>query len=142
MAFKDMRMARDMAKSYYHHFNCPSEIMVSEAKCLCKRALQLMKNAKWEYYLKLTKEADMRNMWDFHKWTSGKHTYTSLTLLSGEGGEPAVTHTNKCNLLRTTVTLGSPRYGQGLLGLADIRSATRLPPQPLGPPGVPLAIWG
>src|SRR6266436_5415767 len=40
------------------------------------------------------------------------------------------------------VTLGSPRYGQGLLGLADIRSATRLPPQPLGPPGVPLMIWG
>src|SRR5258705_3313491 len=29
------------------------------------------------------------------------------------------------------VTLGSPGYGQGPLGLADIRSATRLPPQPL-----------
>src|SRR5258705_12755227 len=42
----------------------------------------------------------------------------------------------------TGVTLGSPRYGQGLLGPADIRSATRLPPQPPGPPGVPLAIWG
>src|SRR5258708_2597469 len=41
-----------------------------------------------------------------------------------------------------SVTLGSPGYGQGPLGLADIRSATRLPPQPLGPPGVPLAIWG
>ncbi len=41
-----------------------------------------------------------------------------------------------------SVTLGSPRYGQGPLGLADIRSATRLPPQPLGPPGVPLMIWG
>src|SRR5260221_4913785 len=41
-----------------------------------------------------------------------------------------------------TVTLGSPRYGQGLLGPADIRSATRLPPQPLGPPGVPLGDMG
>src|SRR6266478_6108013 len=38
------------------------------------------------------------------------------------------------------VTLGSPGYGQGPLGPADIRSATRLPPQPLGPPGVPLRI--
>src|SRR5258708_9076034 len=30
----------------------------------------------------------------------------------------------------TTVTLASPRYGQGLLCLTDISSATRLPPQP------------
>src|SRR5258708_838311 len=40
------------------------------------------------------------------------------------------------------VTLSSPRYGQGPLGPADIRSATRLPSQPLGPPGVPLMIQG
>src|SRR5260221_7994597 len=40
------------------------------------------------------------------------------------------------------VTLGSPRYGQGPLGPADIRSATRLPSQPPGPPGVPLKVWG
>src|SRR5258705_12719512 len=40
------------------------------------------------------------------------------------------------------VTLGSPRYGQGPLGPADIRSATRLPSQPPGPPGVPLMIQG
>ncbi len=44
--------------------------------------------------------------------------------------------------VRVAVTLGSPGYGQGPLGLADIRSATRLPPQPPGPPGVPLMIWG
>src|SRR5258708_4730012 len=40
------------------------------------------------------------------------------------------------------VTLGSPGYGQGPLGPADIRSATRLPPQPLGPPGVLLGDMG
>src|SRR5258708_13449846 len=40
-----------------------------------------------------------------------------------------------------TVTLGSPRYGQGPLGPSDIRSATRLPPQPPGPPRAPLRIW-
>src|SRR5258705_11411753 len=40
------------------------------------------------------------------------------------------------------VTLSYPRNGQGPLGLADIRSATRLPPQPLGPPGVPLGDMG
>src|SRR5258708_38078257 len=44
--------------------------------------------------------------------------------------------------LAAIVTLSSPRYGQGLLGPADIRSATRLPHQPPGPPGVPLRIWG
>jgi len=44
--------------------------------------------------------------------------------------------------LGMSVTLGSPGYGQGPLGPADIRSATGLPPQPLGPPGVPLGIWG
>ncbi len=108
-AFKDMRMARDMAKSYYQYFNHPSEIMVSEAKHLHKRALHLVKTAKWEYYLKLTKEADTRNMWDFCKWTGGKHTYTSPALLSGEGGEPAVTHTDRCNLLRTTLFPPQPQ---------------------------------
>ena len=41
-----------------------------------------------------------------------------------------------------SVTLSSPGYGQGPLGPADIRSATRLPPQPLGPPGVPLGDMG
>src|SRR5258708_8095848 len=40
------------------------------------------------------------------------------------------------------VTISSPRYGQGPLGPADIRSATRLPSQPPGPPGVPLMIRG
>src|SRR5258708_5065013 len=42
-------------------------------------------------------------MWNFHKWTSNKCTYTSPVLSNGEGGEPAVTHTNKCNLLRMTL---------------------------------------
>ena len=41
-----------------------------------------------------------------------------------------------------SVTPVSPRYGKGPLGLADIRSATRLPPQPPGPPGVPLSDMG
>src|SRR5260221_419058 len=45
-------------------------------------------------------------------------------------------------MLSEVVTLGSPRYGQGPLGPADIRSATRLPSQPPGPPGVPLLIRG
>ncbi len=62
-----------------------------------------MKKAKHEYYLKLTEEADTCNMWNFHKWTSNKCTYTSPVLSNGEGGEPAVTHTNKCNLLRMTL---------------------------------------
>ena len=40
-----------------------------------------------------------------------------------------------------TVTLGSPGDGQGPLGLADIRSAARLP-QPPGSPGVTLSETG
>src|SRR5258707_15598858 len=43
---------------------------------------------------------------------------------------------------RTCVTLISPRYGKSQLGPADFRSATRLPSQPLGPPGSLLVIWG
>ncbi len=57
-AFKEMRTARDMAKSYYQHFNRQSEIMTWEVKQLCKRALNLVKTTKQEYYLKLTEDAD------------------------------------------------------------------------------------
>jgi len=45
-AFKEMRMARDMAKSYYQNFDHESEIMTCEAKQLHKRALNLVKIAK------------------------------------------------------------------------------------------------
>ncbi len=98
-----MRTARDMAKSYYQHFNQQSEIMLEEAKCLCKKALFLVKTTKQEYYLELTEGADMHDMWNFHKWTNGKWVYTSPALSKGDGEEPAVTHSDKCNLLRTTL---------------------------------------
>src|SRR5258708_300352 len=57
-AFKEMRMARDMARAYYQHFNHESENMTWEAKQLHKRALNLVKIAKQEYYLKLTEDAN------------------------------------------------------------------------------------
>src|SRR5258708_32306284 len=100
-----MRTARDMAKSYYQHFNQQSEIMLEEAKCLCKKALSLVKTTKREYYLELTEGADMHDMWNFCKWTNGKWVYTSPALSKGDGEEPVVTHSNKCNLLRTTLFL-------------------------------------
>ncbi len=40
------------------------------------------------------------------------------------------------------VTPGSPGGGQGPLGPADIRPATRLPPQSPGPPGIPQSVTG
>ena len=109
VAFMDMRSARDMAKSYYQYFNHPSEMMVTKAKYLHKRALHLVKSAKRDYYLKLTEEANTRNMWNFRKWTGRKCTYTSPVLSNGEGVEPAVTHTDKCNLLRTTLFPPKPQ---------------------------------
>ncbi len=70
-AFKDMRAARDMARSYYQHFNHQSKLMTSEAHHLRKMALHMVKMAKHEYYLKLTEGANMQNMWNFRKWTTG-----------------------------------------------------------------------
>src|SRR5258708_24027829 len=55
---------------------------------------------------------------------------------------PSSSTSGKSPSAELSVTLASPGYGQGPLGPADIRSATRLPSQPLGPPGVPLMIWG
>ncbi len=104
-----MRTARDMAKSYYQYFNRQSEIMLAKAKQLCKKALTLVKIAKCEYYLKLTEEADLHNMWNFHKWTSGKWVFTSPALTRGDGDEPAVTHSDKCNLLRTILFPPQPQ---------------------------------
>jgi len=44
--------------------------------------------------------------------------------------------------MHASVTPGSPGGGQGPLGPADIRSATRLPPQSPGPPGIPQRLYG
>ena len=108
-AFNEMRTARDMAKSYYQHFNCQSIIMNTEFKMLCKRALQLVKTSKRDYYNKLTEEANERNMWDFRKWMNRKWTYTSLVLSRGEGVEPAISHSDKCKILRTTLFPPQPQ---------------------------------
>ena len=70
-----------------------------------KRALHLIKLAKHEHYLKLTEGVDAQSMWNFHKWTMGKCTYTSLVLSRGDGEEPTVSHSDKCSLLRTTLFL-------------------------------------
>src|SRR5260370_30710224 len=102
-AFKAMRTAREMVKSYYQHFNHQSKVMELEVHKSCKRALCLIKSAKHEHYLKLMEGADAQSMWSFHKWTMGKHTYTSLVLSRGDGEEPAVSHSDKCSLLRTTL---------------------------------------
>ena len=77
--------------------------MTWEAKQLHKRALNLVKITKREYYLKLTEEADTRDMWNFRKWMCGKHVYTSPALSRGDGESPAVAHSDKCNLLRNTL---------------------------------------
>ena len=106
-AFKDMRTAKDMAHSYYQHFNRQSNIMVNEVKQLCKRALTLVKTAKHAYYLKLTEEANPQNMWNFWKWTMGCCTYTSPALSRGDGLEPAVSHDAKCSLLELLFSLPS-----------------------------------
>src|SRR5258708_28163207 len=83
--------------------------MIAEAKQLCKKALTLIKTAKHEYYLKLTEEADIHNMWSFCKWTSRTWVYTSPALSKRDGEEPVVTHSNKCNLLRTTLFPPQPQ---------------------------------
>ncbi len=109
-AFKEMRTTRDMVKSYFQHFHQWSEIMLSEVKWLQKKALALVKSAKREYYLKLTEGADTQNMWNFRKWTNGKWVYTSPALTRGNGDAPAVTHSDKCNLLRSTLFPPSHNY--------------------------------
>jgi len=80
-----------------------------EAHKLQKRALCLVKSAKHEYYLKLTEGANVKNMWNFCKWTTGKWTYTSPTLARGNGEDPTVTHSDKCKLLRTTLFPPQPK---------------------------------
>ncbi len=83
--------------------------MIAEAKQLHKKALTLVKTAKCEYYLKLTEEADVHNMWSFCKWTSGKCVYMSPALTRGDGDKPVVTHSDKCNLLRTMLFPPQPQ---------------------------------
>ncbi len=98
-----------MAKSYFQYFNWQSEIMLTEVKQLHKKALALVKSAKCEYYTKLTEEVDLHNMWNFRKWTNGKHVYTSPALSRGDGEVPAVTHSDKCTLLRSTLFPAQPQ---------------------------------
>ena len=48
-------------------------------------------------------------MWDFCKWTNCKQTYTSPALSRGEGIKPALSHSDKCNILRTTLFPPQPQ---------------------------------
>ncbi len=77
--------------------------MTWEAKQLHKRALNLVKITKREYYLKLTEDTDAQNMWNFRKWMCRKHIYTSPALSRGDNDMPTVAHSDKCNLLRNTL---------------------------------------
>src|SRR5258708_38970022 len=92
--------------------------MLTEVNQLRKKALALVKSAKHEYYMKLTEEADLHNMWNFWKWTNGKHVYTSPALSRGDREVPAVTHSNKCTLLRSTLFPTQPQLSDELSQLA------------------------
>ncbi len=83
--------------------------MLTEVKQLCKKALDLVKLAKHEYYLKFTEEVDLHNMWNFRKWKNGKQVYTSPALSRGDREVLAVTHSDKCTLLRSTVFPTQPQ---------------------------------
>src|SRR5260221_9116908 len=48
-------------------------------------------------------------MWSFCKWTSGKCVYMSPALTRGDGDKPVVTHSDKCNLLRTMLFPPQPQ---------------------------------
>ena len=102
-AFREMRTAREMARTYFQHFKRPSNIIAQEAKDLRKKALSLVRSAKREFYRQQTEEATAQNIWDIHKWTKPRRTYISPALSKGEGEDPAVSHIDKCNLLRATL---------------------------------------
>lgn len=60
----------------------------------------LYKKTKQEYYTEVIRAMTLQNFWDLKKWTHGNCQYPSPPIQREEGQEPALTHTNKCEVLR------------------------------------------
>lgn len=61
---------------------------------------RLYKKMKQHFYEEVVKNATATTFWDMRKWTTGSRQYPSPPLSQGAGAEPALSHSDKCKLLR------------------------------------------
>jgi len=78
---------------WMRQFHTPSTLLAEQ--------VQSLRKTKNEYFQKMVDEATTQNIWTYWKWTTKMTTYTSPPLDQGENHPPVITHTQKCNTLRT-----------------------------------------
>ncbi len=81
-------------------FHCPSLFLAEQVSRKCKDTLKLVQKTKQEYYQKITSEANPQNVWKLRGWTKQKKTFVLPSLNTGKNSPPAITHEEKCQVLR------------------------------------------
>ena len=89
-------------------FHTPLLFLAEQVQLLKKTTIHLMKKTKNEYYCKMVDNATNQNIWSFQKWMVNNRTYTSPPMDHGENVPPAITHEQKCDMLRKHLFLDPP----------------------------------
>ena len=78
----------------------PDPEAIQRVKHFAAVADRLYKKTKQEFYAEVIRATGPQNFWDLKKWTQGSRQYPSPPIDRGEGLEPALSHTEKCDTLR------------------------------------------
>ena len=108
-----LRQARATARDTMLVLGHPDEEATQYVKHCANSADRLYKKTKQHFYEEVVKNATATTFWDMRKWTTGSRQYPSPPLSRGAGAEPALSHSDKCKLLRATLlppppTLANP----------------------------------
>ena len=110
-AYKELRDTRTILHRWMRDFHIPSIVLADRVKEKWKNTLRLVRRAKSEYYWKMVEEANTHSIWTYRKWTKNTRTYTAPPI-EWENHPPAISHTDKCEMLREHLFLEPPTLAE------------------------------
>ena len=96
----NLNEARAHASARCKTLGHPDPIAKQQVKHFAAVANCLYKKTKQEFYAEVIRTMGPQNFWDLKKWTQGSHQYPSPPIDRGKGLEPALSHADKCKVLR------------------------------------------
>jgi hypothetical protein len=96
----NLNKARSDASAIHKTLGLPDPEAVQRVKHYAAVADRLYKKTKREFYAEVIRSTGPQNFWDLKKWTQGSRQYPSPPINRGEGLDPALSHSEKCDVLR------------------------------------------
>ena len=98
-----LRQARSTARDATIALGYPDEGATRYVTHCANVADRLYKKTKRHFYEEVVKNATATTFWEMRKWTTGSRQYPSPPLSRGVGADLAITHADKCNVLRAAL---------------------------------------